>query len=87
MSETDADRYPFGYRDEELERLGDQHQVWEEENQGFLSRAGFKEGDTYFFIFNCNTHSKTGADENGPFLSVTVDDKSVVKEFLVKPVR
>jgi ubiquinone/menaquinone biosynthesis C-methylase UbiE len=46
MSATDADRYPFGYRDEELERLGDQHRVWQEENRGFLSRAGFKEGDT-----------------------------------------
>lgn len=46
MSETEADRYPFGYGDEELERLGDQHRVWQEENQGFLSRAGFKEGDT-----------------------------------------
>ena len=46
MSETDADRYPFGYEDDELERLGDQHGVWQEQNQGFLSRAGFKEGDT-----------------------------------------
>lgn len=46
MSATDTDRYPFGYRDEELERLGDQHQVWQEENLGFLHRAGFKEGDT-----------------------------------------
>jgi ubiquinone/menaquinone biosynthesis C-methylase UbiE len=43
---TDADRYPFGYEDEELARLGDQHRVWKEENQRFLSRAGFKEGDT-----------------------------------------
>lgn len=46
MSETEADPYPFGYRDEELERLGDQHRVWREENQRFLGRAGFKEGDT-----------------------------------------
>jgi SAM-dependent methyltransferase len=46
MSETDTDRYPFGYGDEELERLGDQHRVWQEHNQGFLSRAGFEEGDT-----------------------------------------
>jgi len=46
MSATDTNRYPFGYRDEELERLGDQHQVWQEENLGFLHRAGFKEGDT-----------------------------------------
>ena len=46
MPATDADRYPFGYRDEELERLGDQHRVWQEENRGFLNRARFKEGDT-----------------------------------------
>ena len=46
MSATDADRYPFGYGDEELERLGEQHRVWREENRALLSRAGFKEGDT-----------------------------------------
>ncbi len=46
MSETDPDGYPFGYGDEELERLGDQHRVWDQENRRFLNRAGFKEGDT-----------------------------------------
>ena len=46
MSATDADRYPFGYRDEELDRLGDQHRVWQEETREFLDRACFEEGDT-----------------------------------------
>jgi SAM-dependent methyltransferase len=46
MSETDGRRYPFGYGDEELQRLGEQHRVWQEENQRLLSRAGFGEGDT-----------------------------------------
>ncbi len=35
-----TDTYRFGYSREELERLGDQHRVWAEENQRFLARAG-----------------------------------------------
>ena len=46
MPATDAGRYPFGYEDEELGRLEDQHRVWQDENRRFLSRAGFKPGDT-----------------------------------------
>jgi len=46
MSVTDDQRYPFGYGDEELQRLGEQHRVWQDENQRLLSRAGFHEGDT-----------------------------------------
>lgn len=46
MSGADGERYPFGYGDEELDRLEDQHRVWREENAGFLSRAGFRDGDT-----------------------------------------
>jgi SAM-dependent methyltransferase len=46
MSVTDGQTYPFGYGDEELQRLGEQHRIWEEENQRFLGRAGFGEGDT-----------------------------------------
>ncbi|MEJ2218957.1 MAG: methyltransferase domain-containing protein [Gemmatimonadota bacterium] len=43
---SNTDRYPFGYGDEELRRLGEQHRVWHEENQRLLSRAGFGPGDT-----------------------------------------
>jgi len=46
MSDADGPTYPFGYGDEELERLGEQHRFWEEENERLLSRAGFGEGDT-----------------------------------------
>ena len=46
MSAADGHTYPFGYGDEELQRLGEQHRVWEEENQRLLSRAGFGEGNT-----------------------------------------
>jgi len=46
MSATDRRAYPFGYADEELQRLGEQHRVWQEENQRLLRRAGFGEGDT-----------------------------------------
>jgi SAM-dependent methyltransferase len=45
MSATDGQRYPFGYGDEEFQRLGEQHRVWQEENQLLLSRAGFGQGD------------------------------------------
>jgi len=46
MSATNDQRYPFGYGDEELQRLGEQHRVWQEDNERLLSRAGFGEGDT-----------------------------------------
>ena len=46
MSGTDGQRYPFGYGDEELRRLGEQHSVWEEENRRLLNRAGFGKGNT-----------------------------------------
>jgi SAM-dependent methyltransferase len=46
MSASDGQLYPFGYADDELRRLGVQHRVWHEENQRFLSRAGFSQGDT-----------------------------------------
>lgn len=46
MSTTVANPYPFGYSDKELERLWDQHRVWQKETRGFLSRVRFKEGDT-----------------------------------------
>ena len=46
MSATDGQLYPFGYGDEELQRLGAQHRVWQEENQRLLSRAGFGQGNT-----------------------------------------
>jgi ubiquinone/menaquinone biosynthesis C-methylase UbiE len=39
-----AHEYRFGYSLEELERLGDQHRVWAEDNQRLLDRAGFGEG-------------------------------------------
>jgi SAM-dependent methyltransferase len=46
MSATDNPMYPFGYEDEELQRLAVQHRVWLEENRRFLDRAGFGQGDT-----------------------------------------
>ena len=41
-----TDEYRFGYTHEELERLRYQHQVWDKENQQFISRAGFHTGAT-----------------------------------------
>lgn len=38
--------YPFGYDEDEIERLGVQHRVWAAESRRFLDRAGFREGDT-----------------------------------------
>ena len=38
--------YRFGYSRDEIERLGDQHRIWAEDNQRFLARAGFGEGET-----------------------------------------
>jgi len=47
MMSTSNDRpYPFGYGDDELQRLGEQHRVWEEAIPRFLSRAGFGEEHT-----------------------------------------
>jgi len=46
MSASDGPGYPFGYKDEELRRLGVQHRVWQEENQRLLGRAGFGQGNT-----------------------------------------
>jgi SAM-dependent methyltransferase len=46
MSTRDRQRYPFGYGDDELQRLGEQHRVWQKENQRLLSRAGFGLGNT-----------------------------------------
>ncbi len=42
----DTTDYLFGYSREELERLGNQHRVWAEDNRRFLARAGFGEGAT-----------------------------------------
>jgi ubiquinone/menaquinone biosynthesis C-methylase UbiE len=46
MSARDGQTYPFGYGDEELQRLGEQHRIWGEENRQLLGRAGFGEGNT-----------------------------------------
>ena len=46
MSATGGQWYPFGYGDEELQRLREQHRVWQEENQRLLNRAGFGQGNT-----------------------------------------
>lgn len=40
-----ANNYRFGYSREEMERLGNQHRVWGEDNRRFLARAGFGEGE------------------------------------------
>lgn len=46
MPSHHPDAYPFGYGEDEIERLGVQHRVWAAESQSFLDRAGFREGDT-----------------------------------------
>jgi len=46
VSLADGQQYPFGHGEEELQRLGEQHRVWREENQRLLSRAGFGLGNT-----------------------------------------
>ncbi len=43
---NETDEYRFGYKHEEIERLRYQHHVWADENQRFLSRAGFSTGTT-----------------------------------------
>ena len=45
MSATEGDGYPWGHDDEELQRLGEQHRIWQDENQRLLGRAGFGDGD------------------------------------------
>lgn len=45
-STSKTDEYRFGYTHEEIERLRFQHSVWAEENQRFISRAGFSTGAT-----------------------------------------
>jgi ubiquinone/menaquinone biosynthesis C-methylase UbiE len=46
MATDHTDNYRFGYSPEELERLGNQHRVWADDNRRFLARAGFAEGAT-----------------------------------------
>ena len=46
MPNEQAHDYLFGYSRDELERLGYQHGVWAEDNQRFLTRAGFGKGAT-----------------------------------------
>jgi len=41
-----ANDYRFGYSLKELERLGNQHNVWVEDNSRLLAQAGFGVGDT-----------------------------------------
>ncbi|MCP3896123.1 MAG: methyltransferase domain-containing protein, partial [Bacteroides sp.] len=43
---NETDEYRFGYTNVELERLKYQHLVWANENQRFISRAGFSKGAT-----------------------------------------
>lgn len=46
MSTDQTSDYRFGYSRDELRRLGDQHQVWADDNQRLLRRAGFGPGAT-----------------------------------------
>ena len=46
MHTNDTSEYPFGYSPDEMERMGNQHRVWAEDNRRFLARAGFPEGGT-----------------------------------------
>lgn len=46
MDKHQTHHYGLGYSPEELKRLECQHRVWDEDNQRFLSKAGFKSGDT-----------------------------------------
>lgn len=45
-SPNETDEYLFGYTHEEIERLKYQHHVWANDNQWFISRAGFSKGAT-----------------------------------------
>jgi len=42
----ETDEYRFGYSQDEIERLGQQHHVWAEDNRRFISRSGFSKGAT-----------------------------------------
>jgi ubiquinone/menaquinone biosynthesis C-methylase UbiE len=46
MSTDTQNEYRFGYGRDEMERLGNQHRVWEEDNRRLLARAGFGAGAT-----------------------------------------
>jgi len=46
MASDQTNEYRFGYSCDEFDRLGDQHQVWAEDNQRLLTRAGFGLGET-----------------------------------------
>jgi len=46
MPTGQANDYRFGYSRDEMERLGNQHRVWAEDNQRLLARAGFGAGET-----------------------------------------
>jgi len=46
MPTDPTDDYRFGYNHDEMERLGDQHRVWAEDNRRLLARAGFGDGAT-----------------------------------------
>ncbi len=46
--------YRFGYSREEMERLGNQHHVWAEDNRRLLDRAGFSAGVTLLDL-GCGT--------------------------------
>jgi SAM-dependent methyltransferase len=46
MPTDPTDDYRFGYNRDEMERLGDQHRVWAQDNQRLLARAGFADGAT-----------------------------------------
>ncbi|MEJ2638467.1 MAG: methyltransferase domain-containing protein [Desulfosarcinaceae bacterium] len=41
-----TNRYRFGYSRKEMERLGNQHHIWAEENRRLLARTGFGAGAT-----------------------------------------
>ncbi len=43
---NEIDEYRFGYSQDEIERLGQQHHVWAEDNRRLISRAGFHKGAT-----------------------------------------
>jgi hypothetical protein len=44
MSTTNGQTYPFGYGDDELQRLGEQHRIWEEAIQRVLEVIGRRRG-------------------------------------------
>ncbi|MCP4659012.1 MAG: methyltransferase domain-containing protein [bacterium] len=46
MPTDQANDYRFGYSRDEMDRLGNQHRVWAEDNRRLLARAGFGAGAT-----------------------------------------